>query len=134
MESNIFPDSNPNEGKDLQRAHLIVCNPPWLPAKPVNPIETAIYDESNQMLKGFLSGLRDRLLPGGEGWLVLSDIAELLELRTREELLTMIESSGLSVVARVDTRSSLGNFDAVNDPLYEVRRDEIVSLWRLEPS
>ena len=28
------------------------------------------------MLHGFLAGLADHLTPGGEGWLILSDLAE----------------------------------------------------------
>ena len=39
------------------RAPLIVCNPPWLPARPSAPLEHAIYDEDSRMLRGFLAGL-----------------------------------------------------------------------------
>ncbi len=38
------------------------------------------------MLRGFLAGLADHLAPGGEGWLILSDLAEHLGLRPREQL------------------------------------------------
>lgn len=55
------------------RAPLVVCNPPWLPARPSSAIEQAVYDEGSRMLKGFLAGLHEHLEPGGEGWLVLSD-------------------------------------------------------------
>ena len=34
------------------RASLIVCNPPWLPARPGSPIEHAVFDEGSQMLLG----------------------------------------------------------------------------------
>ncbi|GAO24568.1 methyltransferase small [Alicycliphilus sp. B1] len=40
------------------RAPLVVCNPPWLPARPSSAIEQAVYDEGSRMLKGFLAGLR----------------------------------------------------------------------------
>ena len=35
------------------------------------------------MLRGFLTGLAAHLEPGGEGWLILSDLAEHLGLRTQ---------------------------------------------------
>jgi methylase of polypeptide subunit release factors len=57
------------------RAGLVVCNPPWLPGKPSSSIEYAVYDPDSRMLKGFLAGLKDHLLEGGEGWLILSDLA-----------------------------------------------------------
>ena len=42
---------------------------------------SAVYDPSSAMLRGFLDGLADHLLPGGEGWLIMSDLAEHLGLR-----------------------------------------------------
>ncbi|MEO7853820.1 MAG: class I SAM-dependent methyltransferase, partial [Rubrivivax sp.] len=71
------------------QAALIVCNPPWIPARPGAPIERAVYDEGGRMLAGFVAGLAQHLLPGGEGWLVLSDLAEHLGLRTRSALTAM---------------------------------------------
>jgi hypothetical protein len=35
-----------------------------------------VYDEGSRMLLGFLNGLAAHLAPGGEGWLILSDLAE----------------------------------------------------------
>lgn len=35
------------------RAPLVVCNPPWLPARPSSPIEYAVYDPDSRMLRGF---------------------------------------------------------------------------------
>ncbi|MGW3044521.1 hypothetical protein ACWC9T_31760 [Kitasatospora sp. NPDC001159] len=86
-----------------QRAALIVCNPPWLPARPSSSLVQGVYDQDSRMLHGFLGSLADRLLPGGEGWLVLSDLAEHLGLRTRTELLTAIAGAGLRVSGRLDT-------------------------------
>ncbi len=37
------------------KASLIVCNPPWLPARPSSSLEHAVYDPESQMLKGFVS-------------------------------------------------------------------------------
>ena len=68
------------------QAPLVVCNPPWLPARPSSPLEHAIYDPDSRMLRGFLGGLAAHLAPGGEGWLILSDLAEHLGLRQAGEL------------------------------------------------
>ena len=75
------------------RAALVVCNPPWLPGKPSSGLEYAVYDPDSRMLKGFLAGLSVHLLPGGEGWLILSDLAEHLKLRAPDELARLIEAA-----------------------------------------
>jgi methylase of polypeptide subunit release factors len=122
QKANLFP-----EGK----AALIVCNPPWLPARPSSLLEHAVYDPESQMLKGFLEKLKDHLLPHGEGWLILSDLAEHLGLRTREELLSWIDQAGLKVVARLDTKPTHPKAFDKTDPLHVARSKEITSLLRL---
>lgn len=113
------------------RAPLIVCNPPWLPARPSSPVERAVYDPDSRMLRGFLDGLTAHLEPGGEGWLILSDFAEHLGLRTRESLLAMIDSAGLRVIGRDDIRPVHPKAADPSDPLYRARAAEVTSLWRL---
>jgi methylase of polypeptide subunit release factors len=113
------------------QAPLVVCNPPWLPGKPSAPIEFAIYDPDSRMLKGFLQGLRAHLSPGGEGWLILSDLAEHLGLRTREELLAWVQQAGLQVLGRLDARPRHPKATNASDPLHQARAAEITSLWRL---
>jgi prophage antirepressor-like protein len=83
------------------------------------------------MLRGFIGGLADHLEPGGEGWLILSDLAEHLGLRTREELLATIETSGLKVSGRMDVRPSHSRSVDTSDPLHAARAAETTSLWRL---
>lgn len=107
------------------RASLVVCNPPWLPGTPRSSLDLAVFDTG--MLQRFLAGLPAHLVPGGEGWLVLSDIAERFGLRTRADLLAMIADAGLSVVERLDTRPE----HRVRGSLTELRAAEVVSLWRL---
>ena len=114
-----------------EQAALIVCNPPWLPARPSSSLEHAVYDPESQMLKGFLSKLKEHLLPSGEGWLILSDLAEHLGLRTREELLAWIEDASLKVIARLDTKPQHQKVFDKTDALYIARSREITSLWRL---
>ncbi len=122
VEADLFPEG---------RAPLVVCNPPWLPGKPSSAIEYAIYDPDSRMLKGFLNGLVDHLEPGGEGWLIVSDLAEHLGLRPREQLLGWIAEAGLEVVARHDVRPTHGKASDADDPLHAARAKEVTSLWRL---
>lgn len=121
-EANLFP-----EGK----ANIIACNPPWLPARPGSPLEHAVYDEDSRMLLGFLNGLAAHLEPKGEGWLILSDIAEHLGLRTRESLLAAIDAAGLKVVGRLDAQPQHPKVSDVTDALHAARAAEVTSLWRL---
>ena len=122
QQQDLFP-----EGK----APLVVCNPPWLPARPVSAIEQAVYDEDSRMLRGFLAGLAQHLEEGGEGWLILSDLAEHLGLRSRAQLLDWIAAAGLRVLGREDVRPRHGKAQDASDPLHAARAAEVTSLWRL---
>jgi hypothetical protein len=83
------------------------------------------------MLRGFLSGLAAHLEPGGEGWLILSDLAEHLGLRTRESLLGWIQDAGLTVAGRLDARPTHPKASDASDPLHAAREAEVTTLWRL---
>jgi SAM-dependent methyltransferase len=122
VKADLFPEG---------RAPLVVCNPPWLPGKPSSSIEHAIYDPDSRMLKAYLNGLREHLLENGEGWLILSDLAEHLGLRPREQLLGWIDAAGLEVIARHDTRPVHAKASDPDDPLHAARSKEVTSLWRL---
>lgn len=122
VEADLFPEG---------RAPLIVCNPPWLPGQPTSPVEYAVYDPESRMLRGFLGGLADHLSPGGEGWLIMSDLAEHLGLRAPGELEGWIAGAGLRVAARLDTRPQHGKARDRDDPLHAARAAEVTSLWRL---
>ena len=115
------------------RAELVVCNPPWLPGEPTSSLETGIYDPDSDMLRRFLNGLADHLEPGGEGWLVLSDLAEHLGLRGRSELVSLVDAAGLRVVDRYDTKPRHSRATDAKDALHAARRAEVTSLWRLTP-
>lgn len=115
------------------RAPLIICNPPWVPARPNAAIEYAIYDPDSRMLRRFLDGLAEHLEPGGEGWLILSDFAEHLGLRSRDELLKLIADAGLVVLERLDARPHHPKVTDDTDPLHSARAAEVTSLWRLAP-
>ena len=122
LQADLFPEG---------RAPLILCNPPWVPARPSSPIEYAIFDPESRMLRGFLNRLSAHLAPGGEGWLVLSDLAEHLGLRSREELLGWIDAAGLEVAGRLEVRPHHPKVTDVSDPLHAARAAEVTSLWRL---
>jgi SAM-dependent methyltransferase len=113
------------------RAPLVVCNPPWLPAQPSSSIESAVYDPDSRMLLGFINGLAAHLTPAGEGWLVLSDLAEHLGLRSRAELLAAFDAAGLAVLGRTDVRPQHPRASDPGDPLHAARAMELTSLWRL---
>jgi methylase of polypeptide subunit release factors len=113
------------------KAALIVCNPPWLPARASSPLERAVYDPDSAMLLGFLRGLGAHLVPGGEGWLILSDLAEHLGLRTRDALLGAVEAAGLRVIERIDARPVHPRAADAGDSLHAARMAEVTSLWRL---
>ncbi|WP_394757460.1 methyltransferase [Rhodoferax sp.] len=122
VQTDLFPEG---------QASLVVCNPPWLPARPSSPIERAVYDEGGRMLAGFLKGLTAHLAPKGEGWLILSNLAEHLGLRTRAELLDAFERNGLRVVSRIDAKPQHPKASDASDPLADARSREVTSLWRL---
>ncbi len=125
QQADLFPTQQP-------LANLIVCNPPWLPAKPSSPLEYAVYDAKSAMLRGFLQGAGKHLAPQGEVWLILSDLAEHLQLRTREELLGWFAAAGLTVKYRLDTQPKHARSQDESDPLYAARSAEVTSLWCLQ--
>jgi SAM-dependent methyltransferase len=122
LQANLFPEG---------RASLVVCNPPWLPARPSSPLEHSVYDEGGRMLAGFLKGLTEHLAPKGEGWLILSNLAEHLGLRSHDELLAAFESNGLRVISRIDAKPLHAKVQDTSDALHEARSREVTSLWRL---
>lgn len=123
LQADLFPAGS---------ADLIVCNPPWLPAKANAPIEYAVYDPESKMLKGFLKGLKGHLNPEGEAWLVMSNLAELIGLRQPEALNTWIQEAGLQVIAKLDIVPKHAKASDQSDPLYEARAREVTSLYRLK--
>ena len=126
VETDLFPDVATHG-----LAHLIVCNPPWLPGTPSSSLERAVYDPGSQMLRGFLQGLAKHLAPGGEAWLILSDLAEHLGLRKAEELTHMVDAAGLKVLGALHTQARHPKANDPTDLLHTARSREITHLWRL---
>jgi SAM-dependent methyltransferase len=122
VQADLFPEG---------RATLIVCNPPWVPARPSSALEHAVFDPESRMLLGFLKGLAEHLEAEGEGWLILSDLAEHLGLRTRDELLAAIDSTGLRFSGKIDVKPHHPRVSDTSDPLHAARAAELTSLWKL---
>ena len=132
IEADLFPPvAALPPAKQLPSPGLMVCNPPWLPGRPSAPLERAVYDLESRMLRGFLAGAATRLAPQGEAWLILSDLAEHLALRTRDQLMTWIAAGGFKVVDRLDAKPVHPRVSDTTDPLHAARRAETTSLWRL---
>lgn len=123
VETDLFPDGT---------ADLIVCNPPWVPAKANTPIERAVYDPKSKMLRGFLSGVQQRLNENGEVWLLMSNLAELIGLRGADDLQNWIAEAGLIQLEKLDTSPRHPKASEKSDPLYEARSAEVTSLYRLQ--
>ncbi|WP_274585577.1 class I SAM-dependent methyltransferase [Neisseria leonii] len=124
LQTDLFPDG---------RADLIVCNPPWLPAKPTSAVETALYDPDSAMLRAFLKQAAQHLNPNGEIWLIMSDLAEHLGLRAPDELNRLFQAAGFSVKGRLNARPTHAKAAAADDPLAFARRRETTTLYRLQP-
>lgn len=119
-------------GAQTEPFDLIVCNPPWLPAKPTSLLETAVFDPDSQMLRGLLTTVAARLKASGQAWLVLSDLAERLGLRTDAELQNWIAAGGLRVVAVHAALPSHKKTRDAADPLAQARSAEVTRLFCLQ--
>jgi methylase of polypeptide subunit release factors len=113
------------------RYDLVVCNPPWLPHEAVTPLDRAVYDPGGRFLARFLEGLAAHLAPGGEGWLILSDLAERLGLRAEGELERQLEAAGLTVAGGLEAAPRHPRSRDASDPLHEARSKEVTALRRL---
>ena len=128
QKANLFPDASDTSNT---HADLIVCNPPWLPAKASSPVEHAVFDAGGAMLKGFLSGVAQHLSERGQAWLIMSDLAEHLGLRQSDEIPQLITQHGLTLVQRLDIRPKHSKAFDTSDPPHAARSKEITSLWCL---
>ncbi len=122
LQADLFPSGE---------SPLVVCNPPWLPSRPSAPLERAVYDEESAMLRGFLSGLAAHLTATGEGWLILSDLAEHLGLRAAGEVEALVEGASLRVIARTGVSPRHSKVADTTDALHAARSKERTFLWRL---
>lgn len=115
------------------RADLVVCNPPWVPEPPKNRVDRAVFDEDNAMLKGFLDGLAKHLADNGRGALIISNLAELLGLRSADFLTNLFTEYSLKCTAKFEVTAKHGKAKDVDDPLHAARSKEVTTLYVLQP-
>jgi SAM-dependent methyltransferase len=113
------------------RPSLVVSNPPWLPAPAASPLERAIYDPDGAFLERLVLGLPRVLAAGGEAWIVLSDLAELLGLRPAGHLEALAARAGLRVAGVREARPTHARASDPGDPLHAFRAREVTRLHRL---
>ena len=113
-------------------ANLIVCNPPWLPAKPTSAIETALYDPNHTMLKHILAESGNFLAENGELWLIMSDLAEHLGLRDSGSLRTWFAQFGWKIAAQWETAPRHSKAIGQHDALSFARQKERTYLFCLQ--
>jgi methylase of polypeptide subunit release factors len=126
----MLADLFPPQGL-CDKADLVVCNPPWLPSPAGSALDAAVYDEGGRMLHGFLAGVAERLTAGGQAWLILSDLAERLGLRTPCEVDDAVQAAGLRVIAKQAVKPQHSRSCDTGDALYAARSQEVTSLWCL---
>jgi methylase of polypeptide subunit release factors len=112
-------------------ADLVVSNPPWLPDEARTPLERAVYDPGGRFLERLVLGLPAQLAPGGEAWIVLSDLAELLGLRPPGHVAALAARAGLRVADALETRPAHPRSADADDPLHPFRAREVTRLFRL---
>lgn len=122
QERSLFPEG---------RADLVVANPPWIPEPPKTRLDRAVFDPDNAFLEGFLAGLPAHLSKGGEGWLLLSNFAELLGLRPAGFLDERLARAGLKVAWSAQAPAAHGKAKDAADPLHAVRSKEVTTLFAL---
>ncbi|MCG7656790.1 methyltransferase [Wielerella bovis] len=123
IEQDLFPDD---------MADLIVCNPPWLPAKPTSAVETALYDPEHGMLHAFLRGAAAHLRENGRVWLILSDLAEHLGLRSKDDLPHWLDKYGWEIESSLKTTPQHNKAHDLRDPLAFARARETTYLFVLK--
>jgi SAM-dependent methyltransferase len=112
-------------------ADLVVCNPPWLPGDTPTPLDRAVYDPGGRFLACFLGTVGGHLGPGGQAWLILSDLAVRLRLRPPDFVERAAESAGLRVLDRSVAPARPARPGAHEDPLQLVRAQEKITLFVL---
>jgi methylase of polypeptide subunit release factors len=127
VEADLFPPAP-------ARADLLVANPPWVPEAAHGLLDRAVYDPGGALLARLVAGLRGRLAPGGEAWLVLSDLAERLGLRAEGDLPRLFAQGGLSVAFTLEGRPTHPRAGGGGGPLQRARGQEVTRLYGLAPA
>ncbi len=122
VEADLFPPG---------QADLVVANPPWIPAAAYGPLDRAVYDPGGEVLARLVAGLPAHLSPGGEAWLVLSDLAERVGVRAPDALRDLLSAAGLRVAFTLEARPTHPRARDAADPLARARAAEVTRLHAL---
>ena len=122
VRADLFPEG---------RFDLVVSNPPWLPEEAHTPLERAVYDPGGAFLERLVLGLPERLAQGGEAWIVISDLAELVGLRPPDHVAALASRAGLRITDVREARPAHPRARDPDDPLHAVRAREVTRLHRL---
>jgi methylase of polypeptide subunit release factors len=114
-----------------ERFDLVVSNPPWIPADATSALERAVYDPGGAFLERLVLGLPAHLAPGGEAWLVLSDLAERLGLRAAGHVDALAARAGMRVAEALAAHPRHPRASDPDDPLHAARAAEVTRLFRL---
>jgi SAM-dependent methyltransferase len=121
LECDLYPEG---------RADLVLANPPWLPAEPRTRLDRAVYDPDSNFLARWLAGLREHLVANGQGWLLISDLPERLELRPRGFLLDTARAAGLELLQLRERRAEPALRAQPGDPIAPERAEERIQLFQ----
>lgn len=124
VEADLFPPGG-------DRFDLAVSNPPWIPDVARTPLERAVYDPGGAFLARLVAGLPARLAPGGEAWIVISDLAERLGLRPPGALEALASRAGLRLADVREARPAHPRAADPSDPLHAARAAERTRLYRV---
>jgi len=112
---------------------LIICNPPWIPEPPQSMMDAAVFDNDSDMLRRFLLTAPKylSLSTHAEIWLIMSNFAELLNIRDTEFIVHLLAISGLEIVEEI---SCLSNHPKTKqtDALGRIRSQETTTLYRIK--
>lgn len=122
IETDLFPPGT---------ADLVVSNPPWVPATPHTALDRAVYDPGGEVVARLVAGLEAHVRPGGEAWIVISDLAERLGLRPPRHVATLAAAAGWHAEPALSTTAAHPRARDATDPLHAARSAEVTTLWRL---
>lgn len=102
-DTSIYPPPEYDDQGNMVKADVILCNPPWIPAEPNTMLDMGVYDGKDSiMLNSFLSNLHLHLKQDtGVGVLVLSNLAELFQLRSPTDIYDKFEKYNIDVIEEI---------------------------------
>jgi Methyltransferase small domain len=107
---------------------LIVCNPPWIPARPSSALDTGNYDPEETLLKSVFKQTK-KLKSNGKLLLFYSDLAQNLELQAKGRIEQLCIDHEL-VIKKILTKKFPITLD-VTHPLKHIRDDSNIFLYEI---